>query len=862
MRAAFVLPPDSPVGAQRVFTNRLTEVQALDASLETMVRSLADPNYSPVTDRSLPRRNVLVFYGVGGIGKTTLSKELSRRWSEPDTSERGPRCAIRVDFADQQACDLETYVLRLRAGLVGLGNHWHAFDLAFRLYWDRAHPGEPLNEFIAHDSLLGRAGNALGLSDQMAASLTSLFDSTLFGGVGIARIAGTVLYRHARNVVRTHRSLQDCDRLQDLIDADADLEALSYMPYLLSWGLERINPRTVRAAVFLDTVETLAEPGRADFAGWLRRSVYLMPNVLFIVTGRNRLTWADDSPDMDWSGPERWPNLVAASDGTEPRQHLVGYLSESDADSYLQKVLVNGQGPVIAPEVRTAIVRASRGLPLYLDLAVTRYLHVLSRHGTPTAADFGPLPQIVFQTMRDLSGDERHLLRAAALLQRFDASILRGAWPIATDAAIERFCARPFVDSDPKQALPFSLHAVVADAVRGVDHELPDSWSARERALAASGAAAALQAMWVKAVDASDRSRAAQAFFAAVRLGATTGQFFEWIVTAAYDVVARGLWVEVQDPGPQTQGANRAVVLGLSAERKRRAGRIRESLAELDEALALVSVDSSMANLLQLLRGHALRVGGHFPDAARIYRRLARRSSFMRRESLYWCADFQYLIGNFAEAMKMTASMLATSDVLCGEAYRLRGHVLRVNGSFHEALDAYSRALDWARTKHDVLAEAKALTNVAETLCWLDPLPAIDASIEAEEMNRHVGNSVEVVKCLVASAIAHTRHDPLGLDPDLLTRLGAQVEQIGYPGGKVGYLVVRAYVAAVSADVGAFEGFLSELAEVTRNAGGHRFWVEIAHAWVDDPLPAAKEQAQWLDGTEETYRRWRSVVVP
>src|SRR6266702_5332068 len=101
LRAAFTLAAESPVAAQQVFTNRVTEVGAFDEALRTLGNTLATADISPVINRAMPRRNVLVYYGVGGIGKTTLSEELERRFAGRHQDGRNrERAAIRFDFAE------------------------------------------------------------------------------------------------------------------------------------------------------------------------------------------------------------------------------------------------------------------------------------------------------------------------------------------------------------------------------------------------------------------------------------------------------------------------------------------------------------------------------------------------------------------------------------------------------------------------------------------------------------------------------------------------------------------------------------------------------------------------------------------
>jgi hypothetical protein len=118
LRAAFTLGLQSTLAAQQVFADRVTEITAFDASLESLQRSLSVAELSPVIDRSVPRTNFLVYYGVGGIGKTAFSQELENRFiSHGHNGTNRTRAAIRFDFAEAAAFDIESYILRLRAGL-------------------------------------------------------------------------------------------------------------------------------------------------------------------------------------------------------------------------------------------------------------------------------------------------------------------------------------------------------------------------------------------------------------------------------------------------------------------------------------------------------------------------------------------------------------------------------------------------------------------------------------------------------------------------------------------------------------------------------------------------------------------------
>ncbi|MDQ2876987.1 MAG: hypothetical protein M3Y33_20150, partial [Actinomycetota bacterium] len=680
LRAAFTLTPQSLVSAQQVFTDRVTEVGAFDASLHALESALDTAQVSPVVDRAIPRRNVLVYYGIGGIGKTTLSEELERRFAGPAENRNRERAAVRFDFAESAAFDMESYVLRLRAGLGHLANTWRAFDVAFSVYWERAHPGEPLDEFISRDSVLRRAARRIGLSEQIATTLSDTFGPALPGVIRAAHVASGLLYAQAKRAVVEHRTLRDCELLSDLIEADADIETLSYFPYLLAWDLDRLPPPRPRALVLLDTFEEVTARTTREMERWLQRSVFLMPNVMFAVTGRNRLDWADlaRTAELDFAGPLRWPLLRAGQATEEPRQHLVGFLSPADADTYLISALTEEDRPVISEGIRQRIVRASGGLPLYLDLAVTLYLDILARGETPVDEDFGqPLPEVGGKILRDLERDERDLLRTAALLDSFNIDMLRAACPNVPDATLTRFRGRPFLEMDTERSWPFSLHSILRDAIRQADRDLRDSWSPRERAEAAARLGRYLAQATQAAAESGDRSTQVAAVRQAIELCQLTGQFFGWLTGAAQQLLACGGWGLLPDLPAEGDSAVAALALGLQGARERRSGHLERSVSLMDAALGRSGLPDGLRRFLLLHRAHALRVAGRYSAAAGDYRQLWETPGEFQEDAGYWLADYSFLSGNFGEALSALGQLAGVSAELRGEILRLKGHVHR-----------------------------------------------------------------------------------------------------------------------------------------------------------------------------------------
>ncbi|WP_405539127.1 hypothetical protein [Streptomyces antimycoticus] len=171
------------------------------ASLIRQTQSVQEPEFD-VEDLDAPRRNVLVFYGVGGIGKSTPSRALAEHlvnseghesdWS-PLEPQAGRVVPVRVDLARDSGGDFESLVLALRLAAADLGQPMSTFDIAFQRYWDRNYPGEPLDEYLRRRTWFSRFPGSRSLSGQMQSALADAAQAVALpgtaGGLGRTSIA-------------------------------------------------------------------------------------------------------------------------------------------------------------------------------------------------------------------------------------------------------------------------------------------------------------------------------------------------------------------------------------------------------------------------------------------------------------------------------------------------------------------------------------------------------------------------------------------------------------------------------------------------------------------------------------------------
>ncbi|WP_327364959.1 hypothetical protein [Streptomyces sp. NBC_01296] len=350
---------DRNVSATEAFTNRQGQWQIVQAALGEHLARITAPGFT-VEDLEAPRNNILVMHGVGGIGKTTLSRTLEAaiagaesrpaRWGAPVWPARPTLLPVRIDLARSAGVDFERVVLTIRLALAAhLNRPLPAFDIALRRYWEHQHPGESLEEYLRRGGLAARFGK--NLPQQMQSALSDVAQALLLPGTvgsAIGQLTGalTTAIRERRQTVR---ALAGCARLADLLDVEPDVDALSYYPHLLAWELAQLPAdQAVAPVILLDTFEETGTRTHRDLERLLQRLVWLMPGAFFIVTGRGRLQWADPALEgqLDWTGPTGWPGLVgqavpgprtAGTPTESSRQVLIGDFSPEDCSDYLAR---------------------------------------------------------------------------------------------------------------------------------------------------------------------------------------------------------------------------------------------------------------------------------------------------------------------------------------------------------------------------------------------------------------------------------------------------------------------------------------------------------------------------------------------
>jgi hypothetical protein len=803
------------------------------------------------------------------VGKTRLSRELENRFAS-DEEGGEDSVSFRVDFDAGGSSDLEGILLGLRGSLGRWKAVWPAFDLAFAVYWEKAHPGVPLQATVNNSSAARRIAGQLDLGTQLQAAIEDLLDSP--GGVlGIFTTSARLLGRSVKQRLTERRLMGDCPFFAPIVEENDAATMRSYLGSLLAWDLAQHQQRQSRrgqllkVAVFFDTWERVQEgaPYRGNTEDLLARLVYLMPNALFVITGRNQLRWADEESRsvMQWAGPEHWPYLADAVSDVEPRQHLVGGLSFEDADRFLRRRLITKDDAAIPDPVRQVIIDAAGGLPLYLDLSAVRFAQLTASGTPPAPADFGhPFPEVVMNLMRDLEPDQRSLLRIASLVHRFDEDLLLAGVPQLSDSSVSRFIRRPLVRRDSGEHAPFSIHESLREAVQTCDIA-EDRWSTREWAQSIGRLLAEIQRRVQPELGASgtvDVSLLTGFYMDGMGLAVRQGSIPQWLWQLAGRLHSLGAWEVLTwtESATPMDNALRPAAAGLAAIGRRSERGPAATASALQTCLADPRLDPTGRDYISYWLAWMLDQTDRWDEAEQVRLKVA---------------------GGRGPFIPYVRHALGRSDWVCGRLARalswefddqdplqrfwktgLHGRVAWILGRFEDAETLLASRLEAAEQIGAPELVAHALRTRGELRCFTTPGDVAD-STEAAIIYSRVASGVSEAEAQASIAVSQAGLDPLNQIIERLDSLRPPLQ--GGPHADVAEVFIR----CVYGDIAGAQRARGRLS-TNRHGRAYGFWVPITGWWISELSDSEDQEdvadVEWLHGEEDARLRWVAVLNP
>lgn len=382
---------------------------------------------------------VLVFYGVGGAGKTWLLEKL-RHAIPPDTPY------ARLDF--DRAKGGMRYVFDPAAGLRSMRDQLLKdaphFDLAYgvmRLKQGGQEESGSLNDLAA---------------EVMGASFA-------LPGVGLLykQLSKPVLERLRATPMEDFLIKVTGRQFAQELRTKTDQEIGAELPRYLAEDLRALLPehadRTASCVLFLDTFEAIASEARTDahrlqYEQWVRDIAADFDFALTVIAGQNRVTWEDLDP--------AWKDSLD--------QHLVGGLSASDARLFLDRCGLD-DGPLQDAILHTAKEEGGGhhcfSLGLLIDIVYAERSR--GRQPTPESLRFAPQSwdKLAHRFLKALGSEQwASSIEKLALTPRFDkAACLKAS--AGQDALWKALGRYSFVERLPGEGGWFSVRTLMRRAL-------------------------------------------------------------------------------------------------------------------------------------------------------------------------------------------------------------------------------------------------------------------------------------------------------------------------------------------------------------------------------------------------------------
>ncbi len=442
--------------AIRQFTDR----EDLREAFHSMVRRAVEEEFAGAA-------YVINYYGVGGVGKSTLLEKLSREVKECYGSRA---ILLRVNFDDASLRDGERVLTRFRDQITYQDSKamFPLLDLALYLLQEAGgrvvKPEEKKARLLENPvlsmtmELLGALVPGMSFVKTAAELLKSAGDLLDGRRSDELRRKRQMLDKHWSDSLRQYAVQMQSAGTADLLRALPLYFALDVNHFLAS----KEGEEQPILFAFLDTYEAYVSygegSGRDPDSGvdkWLYGSgglIRSLPNTVFAVAGREKLVWERLDPF--------WGDKLCLD------THLTDALSEGDSAGFLRSC-------GLPQELCAPLYRLTGGQPLYLDLCVDQYEAMVSLGKMPAAADFGDRQgEIISRHLNYIDPMLHDILFAMAVMGSWSDGLYDAIAPALrlpilhhTESGYERLMNISYIFRDRDTGLR-RMHQVVAAALR------------------------------------------------------------------------------------------------------------------------------------------------------------------------------------------------------------------------------------------------------------------------------------------------------------------------------------------------------------------------------------------------------------
>lgn len=754
--------------AQKLFTDRIEPRAAF-------AQSIYEIDKRP--------QELLIYYGKGGIGKTTLLKSLLAE--SPDTYRLRTDYTFHNIFVSLDAYEYANPVNILTSIRSGITGDCGLFDYALMQYCSKAK--------MTIEEIKDK-------NDFLSSPIMDILDEAINIGTASACMPSAIL----KKCVTFIKDLRFKDIYKEEIaemDGLNEFDLFERLPYYLGICISYAAEKGHLHTLFLDSYESLLartirvtpSVGNED---WLKELFLSSEVIRIVIASRDRIRW--DKEDADWA---EYLN-----------QHRLANLSDEDSRWFLEQV------PITDSKLIENIVKHACGVPLYLDMCVDMYENAINDGNIFDGETLQSGDKIIERYIRHLIPKDKYAIRVLSVLRSFNLEyalqLLQLQNLLYTKEELlelfEKSIVIPLEDAKNRWKIDESVRL----------HLLENASDERKTEI--------LEHVLDCCIS-HDKSNSFVYLASVLELTIQNPSYVEIYIEKLLQTIEHaahaGYWNELHSIlSPCLNGESkklRAAAVMTEIIWLRRTGR----LSDADILIRTYPVSKEDMGiwfyLYRFLRIQIRHLLGHYEECMIAYKTLLDEMHLIRSVipiHIYnlVCmkyADLLFLNGKFSESLKIVDELLERPDTPLEdqiELLRIKGHIYRFQHQYRAGELIYRSALKLIFSHGLKAYEGKLYTNMTEVLCTEDPTEALQWFEKASVLNDSVGNDIELGKAQAAASAAYTTLGDYANGEWKGKQALQSAEKTGYKSGRAFALTVLYYVYKKSGK--------TELAEDTREA--------------------------------------------
>lgn len=791
--------------ATRIFTDR-------EKSRDSFYRSLN--NYLS----NISKLHVLMYYGIGGIGKTSLLEQLYEYSTV--IADKNNLTIVNINLESSHLNNSSTCLFSIYKQL-NLKSFCFEFALA-KLWSIQGWSVQDIKKnSFSSDSFLYDLIEA-GMESADAFMPFRLFHKLVESGNQLAN----KYKKQYRSDLKEINSLDEFSLEQKL-------------PLYLGLSIEKEAKQNGRKFLFFfDTHESIVSDNNfkntkhiGDW--WLQELIGCAENGLYVIAGREYLKWEDSNPE--------WSQYLD--------QHILGSLSDKDADYFLSQI------PIPEDYIRHQIIETAHGMPLYLDLCASTYLTKKSNRCEITVNDFKmDEDEVIKRFISHLEVEQAEALKAMALLEKFDRelflALINGLNINFPNTLFKEFCSTSYTEPAPSIEGGHKIHSLVREFI----YKNADKNNALE-------VINIILKHCSEKLEIREMKRTVWVFqqalhiIAQLKINISDNQS-DLISNIGLTVIESGYWKDIGRAitlqfGSPLQCNTPSCIKFLMAVSLRKQGELTDAIDLYTEVLNSDIKPNYWRPLVEYYAAHSQHLTGKYNQALTHYQKIVEEGKYdtnlivkhAHKLAYRQLTDIFMLQGKFQQAIQNFNKLLNNDDDIIWrlELLRFKGYVYRFNFMLNDAEKIYAQALKLSKEHYAEGMQGKILTNLAETLCWKSPNKAVSFADESIELNDDLNSPIEVGKALAAKSIALTNlnqyHEALNFAEQAIS----MQKNNGYLSGIVFGLQAKAIAEFKLNDMESFEHSYTSMQHLINKIDGCYQFLLLPLVYLNDNKQAFDE---------------------